>query len=366
MTKRIIAAVAAALVIAAAAVAVILTHQSPSKCSGETTMQCVLKTQPAPPKTYSVTPGSRYGVDFGWSGVSASYAKSIGAQFGASYLSPDGSKNWTRSAVNDYHAAGLGTVAVWESTATRAEQGYSAGVADAQAARSQAAALGNTSRPIDFAVDCSCSGAQVAGYFEGVHAVIPHRDDAYGDYDVIAYLHSHGLVGNDNWQTYAWSGGRWLPSSYAPLEQYLNGASFDNDRALRADYGQWPYTAAKPKPKPQTLDQKLSLSRLDATVRHFGKDHAQERNTVRTYVRAHCERSLVKGKRTGRYVRKACVSSAAHLNKLHERLVSLHKHGRAWSKPKNPSASGPRNQVLWHLYLGHRRNWTSWREMVKG
>lgn len=121
----------------------------------------------------------------------------------------------------------------------------------------------------------------------------------------------------------------------------------------------------KPKPKPQTLTQRLSLTRLDATVRHFGKDKAQERNTALTYVRNHCQRS---GKKhTGRYVRKVCVSSAAHLAKLQKRLTNIHAHLHVpWSKPAKPWPMGGRNQVLHHLYLGHRRTWSSWTQMVKG
>ena len=126
-------------------------------------------------------------------------------------------------------------------------------------------------------------------------------------------------------------------------------------------------TAPAPAPaKPKTLAQKLSLSRLDATVRRFGKDKARESNTVLTYVKAHCERPLVKGKRTGRYVRKVCTSSVDHLQKLDGRLLSVHKHGRAWAKPKKPWPSGDRNQVLHHLILGRRKAWVSWAQMVQG
>lgn len=126
-------------------------------------------------------------------------------------------------------------------------------------------------------------------------------------------------------------------------------------------------TGAKPKPKPKTLTQKLSLTRLDATVRHFGKDKAQERNTALTYLKAGCVRSLVHGKRTGRYVRKVCLSSVAHLQKLQKRLTNIHAHLHVpWSKPKKPSPMGGRNQVLHHLILGHRRTWASWAQLVKG
>jgi hypothetical protein len=38
----------------------------------------------------------------------------------------------------------------------------------------------------------------------------------------------------------------WPPASIAPLEQYQLGSSVDLDRALAANYGQWPYTPPKP------------------------------------------------------------------------------------------------------------------------
>lgn len=326
-------------------------------------MNCILQALPTPPPRFGIAPGQSWGLDFGWSGVSAALAKANGATFGASYFSADASKNWTKALVDSYHAAGLKTVGVWETTATRATQGYAAGQADARSAKAQAAAVGNTNRPIDFAIDCECTGPSVLPYFQGAHSILGNRTNAYGDYDALLYLSQHGAVGTENWQTYAWSGGRWLPNTIAPLEQYLNGAAFDHDRANAAAYGQWPYSPSKP--QPQTLTQKLSLTRLDATVRHFGKDHAQERNTALSYLKAGCVRTK-SGKHKGQYIRSVCKSSSNHLLKLHNRLVSLHKHGRAWSQPKKPSASGPRNQVLWHLYLGHRKTWSSWSQMVKG
>jgi hypothetical protein len=219
-------------------------------------MQCALT---APPLSLPHATPSAYGVDFGWSGISAARAKALGARFGASYFSADASKNWTRATVNAYHAAGLATVGVWESTATRSTQGAIAGAEDARAAKSQAAAVGNTTRPIDFAIDCDCSASQILGYFRGAHSVLGSRTNAYGGYSQVWAVYHAGYVGHENWQTYAWSGGGWLSKSIAPLEQYLNGSSFDNDRALAPAYGQWPYTAPKPKPKPKAKWSSVQL-----------------------------------------------------------------------------------------------------------
>lgn len=275
------------------------------------TMNCVLAGLPAPPPTVGAPKHARFGLDFGWRGVSANVAKANRSAFGASYLSHDPTKNWTRALVDSYHAAGLATVAVWESTATRAEDGFAAGVADARAARAQAARLGNTTEAIDFAIDCDCAGSAVLGYFEGVHSVLGARTNAYGGYSQLAYLHARGLVGKDNWQTYAWSGGRWLPSSWAPLEQYLNGSVFDHDRALRAEYGQWPYTAPKPI-NPRHHDW------LPNAVRHFGRDHARERQTVTTWDQRKCEEPA---RRT------VCVTTRHHLALLAGRLSFIANHG---------------------------------------
>lgn len=269
------------------------------------TMNCVLAQLPAPSPTVG-GPAQRQGIDFGWSGVSANTARALGARFGASYLSYDLTKNWTAALVHSYHAAGLATVAVWETTATRAEDGRAAGVSDARAARNEAAELGNVNRPILFAVDCDCSGSAILPYFEGVHSVLGNRVDAYGGYSQVAYLHARGVVGDDNWQTYAWSGGRWLPTRYAPLEQYLNGTVFDHDRALRGDYGQWPYRRVVINPRHHDW--------LPNTVRHFGRDHARERNTVTTWDQRKCAEPA---RRT------VCKTTRRHLQLLASRLSRI-------------------------------------------
>lgn len=204
-------------------------------------MQCALGA-PQNSLTPNTATGAIQGIDtFG--PATCTLLDEVGAHFDASYFSHDPAKDWTLAAVNALHRCGKATVGVWETAATEAQAGFNAGVADAKAARAEAAAVGNTTRPIDFAVDCQCAPSSVLAYFRGVHSVLGSRDDAYADYAVINYLHAHGVVGNENWQTYAWSAGQWLPSSVAPLEQYLNGQAYDHDRALTGNYGQWPYTA---------------------------------------------------------------------------------------------------------------------------
>lgn len=212
-------------------------------CSySDTAMQCVLA---PPPNGLALQRAGSYGVDFAWSCPSPA-----GRGFGASYLSPDTSKNWTRACVDAYHAHHAATVAVWEAGAFDAEGSFNSGFTAAYRARHQARNLGEPdNRPVDFAIDCDCTGPAVATYFSGANAgdqAVTHlrgNVDAYGGYRPLAYLCARHLVGHQNWQTYAWSGGLWLPASCAPLEQYLNDSSVDYDRATATDYGQWPAPA---------------------------------------------------------------------------------------------------------------------------
>jgi len=269
MPRRLVAlcaALLAAVLLAACGSKPKPVHPTPKVVNGhhctphDEALQCVLPPAPKPtpppgPSTPPVTkvgavrvfaasfhPAVTQGLDFAWGAPSAARVHAFGAKFGASYLSYDGSKGWTQRAglVGEYHRAGIGTVAVWETSANRAGQGCGAGASDAREASHQALALGNATRPIDFAIDFEAEGSQIDGYFRCAHGILGSRVNAYGSYYAVKYLCAHGLVGHTNWQTYAWSGGQWLPASCAPLEQYLNDSSVDYDRAIAADYGQWP------------------------------------------------------------------------------------------------------------------------------
>lgn len=292
------------------------------------TMQCGLADQvPPAPQLFSAPFGIQQGVDF-TNAPACSSIRAAGFRFGASYISFDSWKNWTTSAIFDYHRHGCNTVDVWETTATRAAGGFSAGVADAHSAYGQARAHGNTVESIPFAIDFDATGPQVASYFHGVHSVLGNRGNAYGGYFPLQYLCANHLVGHLNWQTYAWSGGRWLPSSCAPLEQWSNnhvvaGHSVDYDRALLPNYGQYPFVAPKP-PDP--------FGYLDKTRRHlvipayspvWGAPRtviAAEYNTVKRYRTMHCR----KPER-----RVACTSSLFHDRLLEARLfVVAHRYHR--------------------------------------
>jgi hypothetical protein len=258
---------------------------------GDYYMNCVQQT---PPQT--LTPAVPHavasGIDFAWSCPSPH-----GHGFGASYLSPDASKNWTRRCVNAWHAAGAKTVLVWESSATRALDGRAAGQADARSALSQAQALGlQSGRPIFFALDFDETAAQsvaVASYFRGVHDVLdnagpvsfptPVPVGAYGGYWAIKRLFDAGLI-KYGWQTYAWSGGLWDPR--AQLEQYLNGSSVDYDRAIAADYGQWPYSP--PNPLPVCFHKREAAKTCAAVKAKIASDQRALASSQRAYIARGC------------------------------------------------------------------------------
>ncbi|MGN6167327.1 MAG: glycoside hydrolase domain-containing protein [Solirubrobacteraceae bacterium] len=181
----------------------------------------------------------KYGIDFAWRAVRARQARKMGARFAASYLSTAASKNWTRALIHAYHAVGLGTVCVWETTATRALARYAAGRTDARAALRQERALGvPASRPIYFAVDFNETARQaraVASYFRGVNLVLGvGRAGAYGSYWTIRRLFRAGLI-RFGWQTSAWSGGRW--DRRAQIQQYAYYNAYDWDRAMTSAFG---------------------------------------------------------------------------------------------------------------------------------
>jgi len=192
----------------------------------------------------AITPIS--GCDYSFARPSPASLVSMGYHFAARYLSgdPGGGKDITASEANALTAAGLDVVLVWETTGTDAQNGYNAGVSDAQAAKSEAVSVGQPStRPIYFALDwdeTSAEAGAVDEYFKGVASVLGlSRTGAYGGYYAVDQLFNSGLI-TYGWQTYAWSGGAW--DSRAQLRQTQNGVDgdqLDDDLGMVADYGQW-------------------------------------------------------------------------------------------------------------------------------
>jgi hypothetical protein len=191
-------------------------------------------------------PGKRKGargLDWAWGNMSAGALLASGISFACRYLSHDPGKNLSRAEAVRLSKAGIDLVVVWETTADRARQGYSAGLTDAKAAWQQAKATGMPDRrPIYFAVDFDGAGPEVADYFRGAAAYLGvSRTGVYAGIRVVNYLFAHGLVAFA-WQTYAWSGGQW--NGRAQLRQVHNGVRVggvdsDEDVSVADDFGQW-------------------------------------------------------------------------------------------------------------------------------
>jgi hypothetical protein len=179
-----------------------------------------------------------------------------GVTYVCRYLSHSTWKNLTADEARVWSRVGVDVVCVWETTATRAEDGYAAGQADARDALAEARSVGMPdAAPIYFAIDENTTvGPHITAYFNGVRSVLPaHRVGAYGGLRVVKGLFDAGLI-TYGWQTYAWSGGDRDPR--AQLYQYSNGHTLegmtcDYDTAEHSDFGQWRIGApAPPKPTP--------------------------------------------------------------------------------------------------------------------
>ncbi len=183
-----------------------------------------------------------FGLDWSYATLSAAQLQKLGVRFVCRYLSNDPAKNLTLKESLRLERAGIKRVLVWESTATRAAQGYLAGVADARAALQLANELhAPASAVIYFAIDFEATGPDVELYFNGATSILGRRVGAYGGYTALQHLFTTGAIAFA-WQTYAWSGGKWLPQ--AQILQYDNGRevfgqSVDFDKALSENCGWW-------------------------------------------------------------------------------------------------------------------------------
>ena len=175
------------------------------------------------------------------------------------YLSNDPAKDITAAEAEALHAVGLSVGLVYETTATRAGQGFAPGVADRMAAEKRAAALGYPKTcPIFYAVDFDADPAKVLPYFHGVSRSHTYPVGVYGSKRVVeAVLGAKCAV--YAWQTEAWSGT--AVSKVAHLyqrvkpTQTLKGAkpgSYDEDVILKTVplWGGKPAPIPAPKPAP--------------------------------------------------------------------------------------------------------------------
>jgi peptidoglycan hydrolase-like protein with peptidoglycan-binding domain len=197
------------------------------------------------------------GVDFAYgNGVTAGQLKAAGVQFVCRYLSDDTDKDISAEELANYRAAGIAVVLNWESTGEMPDEAQ--GVADAQRAQSEAAALGEASAPVIFSADFNPGGdtTPMVAYMRGVKSVLGlARTGIYGCFTSVGACFDAGLV-TYGWQTSAWSDDQW--DDRAQLQQYNYGiyigpAQVDQDRAMAQDFGQIGSVAPAPPPPPRPV-----------------------------------------------------------------------------------------------------------------
>jgi hypothetical protein len=204
------------------------------------------------------------GLDYSSGRPTAAQIRAAGYGFVMRYLDNglSGRANLTSTELMDLNAGGVRTGVVWESQASRAAAGFTAGQADARAADVAAKAVGVAGWPIYFAVDfdlpdyapaadgATATGAleklgPVGAYFGGILSVLPlARVGVYGGYWVVKRVLDAGLA-YLAWQTVAWSGGNVDPRIH--LFQHVGyvmvgGVQCDVNEAHQDDFGWKPAT----------------------------------------------------------------------------------------------------------------------------
>ncbi|NEW05321.1 DUF1906 domain-containing protein [Paenibacillus sp. SYP-B3998] len=176
--------------------------------------------------------------------TAAAFAKD-GYEFVARYLVPGGAKALTKSEANTISSAGLNILSVFETTASRALGGRSAGLADGDIALQVAKTVGQPSGScIYFAVDFDATSSQlstVIDYMKAASEATPgYTTGVYGSYSVVEAVRAAGACSRF-WQTYAWSRGN--KSTFLHVYQYLNdvtihGVGIDYDESY-GNEGLW-------------------------------------------------------------------------------------------------------------------------------
>lgn len=151
-------------------------------------------------------------VDYSWARPHPTLIAAHGNVGAMRYLSYEPGKNLTKDEIAALHREGLGVGVVWETTADRANSGYTGGQHDAGVANAQADALGlPLTLPIFYAVDFDPPNmARITDYFRGILDASPPRAvGVYGSYPVVetvAGINCAGRVVRCYWQTAGWSG----------------------------------------------------------------------------------------------------------------------------------------------------------------
>ena len=212
------------------------------------------------------------GLDYSFSRPEPARIAREGFAFVMRYLSYTPGKNITPQERDALFAAGLSIGLVWETYAQRPMSGYAGGREDAQAAYSQARALGQPlDRPIYFAVDWDASESEIAtvrDYLSGAASILgAERIGVYGSYRVVSVCMETGAAAW-GWQTYAWSGRSIYAGAH--IYQYSNGewnGTVDFNEGRQPDIGCWPYI-------PTTIEEveRMGMSGFSGDFDGDGKD----------------------------------------------------------------------------------------------
>jgi hypothetical protein len=189
------------------------------------------------------------GVDAAWSRPSpaALLAYAGPGAFVCRYLSWDPSKNITVPELVAWRKAGVRVVLNWEYDTHACQGGYSTGHSDATEALKQVRGLGlpvDDAHPIYFSPDDydiqSYDRAALVAYLHACSDVLGGRMRVghYGGYNGTLWAQQSGYVGW-LWQTYAWSGGRWLTVNIRQVQNgvVVGGADVDRDLGMTDQIG---------------------------------------------------------------------------------------------------------------------------------
>lgn len=241
------------------------------------------------------------GCDYSFSRPDVQSMASDGVKFACRYLR-DGpakaGKALDAAEAGRLRAAGLAIVSNDETTGVQYRGGYLGGRQDAQAAlAAHVAAGGPRNRPVYFSpLDHDPASLDGAGwtllreYARGAHDILGPLTGWYGGTLMLRDLRARGL-GHWWWQALGWRQDVWL--DWAHIQQYQNGVTrwgglVDYDRALTADYGQWPLDQGDflMADAQQVLDYLANLRQdlvvrgttgLEQTVEHFAQ---RQRDTL--------------------------------------------------------------------------------------
>ena len=186
-------------------------------------------------------------------------------------------KNITPAEAKTLLDGDLAIVLVWETTASRAGEGATAGLEDVLAAEAQADYLGYpVSAPIFYAVDYDATPAQVKPYLDAIttHAKRTSGLGIYGGFDIIeAFVTSGKFI--YGWQTKAWSEGK--ISTKAHLYQGTFAQNYDLNDVKKPIPTAWKKAVTPPPPPPPPPPPEPTVT--DATTRVIFEG---QRTTVRS------------------------------------------------------------------------------------